>query len=249
MNDSTSTADGAGKQSYQLFMLALCVFALIALAVDRLFKLPPDVDRLIQYADFAVCLLFLADFVHSFATAPNRKRYFFTWGWIDLLSSIPAVDVLRIGRAARVMRIFRVLRGVKATRILSSAVLERRAEGAFLAASLVSLLILLLASVSILSFEDVPEANIKGPEDALWWAVVTMTTVGYGDRYPVTSEGRLVGGLLMIVGVGLFGAFSGFVASWFLAPKAAQNRTEIESLREEVAALRRVIQSDRATDP
>jgi len=235
------------RQSYQIFMLALCVFALVALAVERLFDFGPDVSRLIQYADFGVCLVFLLDFAYSLATARNRRSYFLTWGWIDLLSSIPAVDAFRIGRAARILRIFRILRGVKATRVLSSVVLERRAESAFLAASLVSFLILLLASISIMSFEDVPEANIKGAEDALWWAFVTMTTVGYGDHFPVTSEGRLVGALLMVAGVGLFGTFSGFVASWFLAPKAAQSRSEIEALREEIAALRQVIQTDRST--
>lgn len=229
-------------QSYQLFMLALCILALGALAIERLFHFGPDVNKLIQYADFGVCVLFLIDFVYSLVTAPNRWRYFLTWGWVDLLSSIPAVDVLRVGRVARVMRIFRVLRGVKAARVLSSAVLERRAESAFLAASLVGLLLLVLSSAAILSFEDVPESNIKGPEDALWWAFVTMTTVGYGDRFPVTSEGRLVGALLMVAGVGLFGTFSGFVASWFLAPKAAENRNEIELVRAELAALRAAVE-------
>jgi voltage-gated potassium channel len=250
MDDRTVSAVGSpGRQSYQLFMLVLCIFALVALAIDRLFHFGPDVDTLIQYVDFGVCLLFLLDFTYSLATAPNRTKYLLTWGWIDLLSSIPAVDVLRIGRAARIMRIFRILRGVKATRVLSAVVLERRAQSAFLAASLVTILVLFLASVSILGFEDVPEANIKGPQDALWWAFVTMTTVGYGDRYPVTSEGRLVGALLMVAGVGLFGTFSGFIASWFLAPKAAQNRSEIEALWDEVAALRKVIQKDSATAP
>jgi voltage-gated potassium channel len=155
------------------------------------------------------------------------------------------VDVLRVGRAARILRIFRILRGVKATRVIACVVLERRAEGAFLAASLVSFLLLLLGSIAVLHFEDVPEANIKGPEDAAWWAFVTMTTVGYGDRFPVTSEGRLAGALLMVAGVGLFGTFSGFIASWFLAPKAAQNRSEIERLREEVVALRQAIEMKR----
>jgi voltage-gated potassium channel len=219
MSDDKTTSG-----AYQLFMLGLCIFALVALALDRLLEVGPEVGRLIQYADFAVCALFLLDFGYSLATARSRWRYFVTWGWIDLLSSIPAVDILRVGRAARIMRIFRVLRGAKATRVLSSAVLERRAQSAFLAASLVSLLLLVLASTAIMSFEDVSEANIKGPEDALWWAFVTMTTVGYGDRFPVTSEGRLIGALLMKAGVGLFGMFSGFVAAWFLAPKAEQNR-------------------------
>jgi voltage-gated potassium channel len=237
------------RQAYQVFMLVLCIFALVALAVDRLFALGPDVHRLIQYADFGVCLVFLLDFAYSLATARDRRKYLLTWGWIDLLSSIPAVDTFRVGRGARIVRIFRILRGVKATRVVSTVVLERRAEAAFLAATLVSFLILLLASISIMNFEDGPEANIKGPEDALWWAFVTMTTVGYGDRFPVTSEGRLVGALLMVAGVGLFGTFSGFVASWFLAPTATQNRSEIEALREEIAALRQVIQTDRSSGP
>jgi voltage-gated potassium channel len=230
-------------QSYQLFMLALCVVALVLLAVDRLFDFSPDVRTLIQYGDFAVCILFFFDFLYTLATSANRTRYLVTWGWIDLLSSIPAVDVLRVGRAARILRIFRILRGVKATRVIASVVLERRAEGAFLAASLVSFLLLLLGSIAVLHFEDVPEANIKGPEDAVWWAFVTMTTVGYGDRFPVTSEGRLAGALLMVAGVGLFGTFSGFIASWFLAPRAAQNRSEIERLRDEVVALRQAIET------
>jgi voltage-gated potassium channel len=243
MSDKAETAAESGKgHAYQLFMLALCVIALVLLAVDRLFSPSADVRALLQYGDFAICVLFFLDFLYTLATAADRKRYLLTWGWIDLLSSIPTLEVLRVGRAARIMRIFRILRGVKATRVLSSVILERRAEGAFLAASLVSFLLLVLASISILHFEDVPEANIKGPEDAIWWAFVTMTTVGYGDRFPVTSEGRLVGALLMIVDVGLFGTFSGFVASWFLAPKAAANRSEIEKLRDEVTALRLAVE-------
>ena len=119
---STPNAPPRGS-AYQLFMLALCLFALGALAVDRLVSVSPEIQRLLEYADFAVCLLFLGDFVYTLATTPNRLRYFATWGWIDLLSSIPAIDALRVGRVARVMRVFRVLRGVKAARVLSSAVL------------------------------------------------------------------------------------------------------------------------------
>ncbi len=98
---------------YQLFMLSLCVFALAALGVERFADISPDVVRVLQLADFAVCILFFGDFIHSLATARVRMRYLKTWGWIDLLSSVPAVDLLRIGRAARILRILRVLRGVK----------------------------------------------------------------------------------------------------------------------------------------
>jgi len=233
--------DGRGH-SYQVFMLVLCMFALGTLAIDRLFRPGPDVIKILQYVDLVVCVIFLGDFSYSLATAPNRWRYLLTWGWVDLLSSIPTIDMLRVGRLARIMRVFRVLRGVKAARVISSALLERRAESAFLAATLVTLVLLVISSVAILHFEDVSESNIKGPEDAIWWSFVTMTTVGYGDRFPVTSEGRVVGAFLMAAGVGLFGAFSGFITSWFLAPKAAQNRSEIELLRVEISVLRALLE-------
>lgn len=240
MHDDTPPARKP-RAAYQLFMLALCIYALLALVVERFVPLPEDFRALIHYADFGVCLIFFGDFLVSFLTAPSRWRYFVTWGWVDLLSSIPTVDALRIGRVARVMRIFRVLRGVRATRLIASFVLERRAEGAFLAAALVTLLLLLLGSASVLHFENLPDSNIKGPEDALWWAIVTITTVGYGDRFPVSSEGRLVGALLMTAGVGLFGTFSGFVASWFLAPAARQQESEMAALRRDLAEVRRTL--------
>ena len=130
----------------------------------------------------------------------------------------------------------------EASAVLADALLRRRAEGAFLAATLVSIILVVIGSVAILHFETVPEANIKGPEDALWWAVVTITTVGYGDRYPVTTEGRVLAATLMIAGVGLFGAFSGFVASWFLKPSANETSAETEELRAEVERLRAALE-------
>jgi voltage-gated potassium channel len=237
-----ATAARKPSAAYQLFMLALCIYALLALAVERFVPLSEDIKRLIDYADFGVCLIFFVDFLVSFFTARSRWRYFVIWGWMDLLSSIPAAGALRIGRAARVMRIFRVLRGVRATKLIASFVLERRAEGAFLAAALVTFLLLLFASASVLHFETLPDSNIKGPEDALWWAFSTITTVGYGDRFPVSSEGRLVGALLMTAGVGLFGTFSGFVASWFLAPTSRQQESEMAALRREVAEVRTILE-------
>ena len=73
-------------------------------------------------------------------------------------------------------------------------------------------------------------SNIKTAEDAIWWAWVTITTVGYGDKYPVTTEGRIIASFLMTAGVGLFGTFTGFIASWFLEKKSdIQNSDESAS--------------------
>ena len=184
---------------------------------------------------------FSCDFLVSLWRAPDRRRYLLTWGWVDLLSSIPTVDVARWGRAARVLRIFRVLRGLRATKLLASLILRRRAQNTALAGSLVALLLVVFSSIAILHFEGEPESNIKTAEDAVWWAFTTITTVGYGDRFPVTSEGRFVAAILMAAGVALFGTFSGFLAAWFIGPQDAEEsglREELTALRRELAELR-----------
>jgi voltage-gated potassium channel len=230
------------SQQYQLFMLALCLYALGALGAQSLLALDHATRTIFDYADYAVCGIFFLDFIVSLIKAPHKSKYFFTWGWIDLASSIPTVDALRWGRAARVLRIFQVLRGVRATKLIASVILERRSEGAFLAAALISILLVVFASIAILHFEDAPDSNIKSAEDALWWAFVTITTVGYGDKVPFTTEGRLIAAFLMTAGVGLFGTFSGFVAAWFLAPEAKQQENELQLLRQEIISLRAAIE-------
>jgi voltage-gated potassium channel len=229
--------------AYELFMLGLCLYALLALAADSFLGLDPDSRQILEWADHAVCILFFVDFVASLVRAENRWRYLITWGWIDLLSSLPLVGALRVGRAARVFRILRVLRGVRATRLIASFILNRRAEGAFLAATLLSILLVVASSVAIVQLETGPGVNIRGPADALWWSFVTVTTVGYGDRYPITPEGRFVGALLMLAGVGLFATLSGFVASWFLTPAAREQENELEGLRRELAAIRGLLEA------
>ena len=201
-----------------------------------------EIRSLLEYADTAICAVFLFDFIVCIYRAPNRWRYLYTWGWLDLASSIPTLDVARWGRAARAARIFRVLRGVRATKMLGSLALAKRAESAFLAVTLVAILLLIAASISILQVETEPQSNIRTADDALWWALSTITTVGYGDRYPVTTEGRVVAGLLMCAGVGLFGTLSGFLAAWFVEPAAKQEKTELEALKDEVRQLRALLE-------
>jgi voltage-gated potassium channel len=227
---------------YQIFILALCIYALLVLAIETIFPLQPETRKVLDYTDLGVCVLFFVDFIISVVRSPNRWRYLYRWGWIDLLSSIPAVHILRVGRIARVVRVFRLLRGFRATRILAGFVLERRAESAFMAAALVTILTIAFSAIAVLHCESIPESNIKSPEDAVWWAMATITTVGYGDRYPVTTEGRFIGVLLMVVGVGLFGTLAGFVASWFLQPSSGRQNDQIEELQSSVKRLTQMVE-------
>jgi voltage-gated potassium channel len=86
----------------------------------------------------------------------------------------------------------------------------------------------IFSSIAILQVEDSPESNIKTAGDALWWSYVTITTVGYGDKYPVTTEGRVIAAVLMTVGAGLVGTFTGFAASWFVEGRMEEQEEEEE---------------------
>jgi voltage-gated potassium channel len=96
------------------------------------------------------------------------------------------------------------------------------------------------SATAILNLENIPESNIKTAEDALWWAFVTTTTVGYGDKYPVTTEGRIMACILMVVGVGLFGTFTGFVANWFM--QGSKTETEIEQIQREIQDIKKMLE-------
>ena len=85
---------------------------------------------------------------------------------------------------------------------------------------------IIFSSIAILQVETAPTSNIKTAEDAIWWAYTTITTVGYGDRFPVTTEGRFIATLLMTVGVGLFGTFTAYLASWFIGENKNVNTDE-----------------------
>lgn len=198
-----------------LLILVLSVYVLAALLVNTFFKLPPEVSRMLNMADNAICFVFLVDFGSRFSRAPDKLR-FMQWGWIDLVSSIPTLDVMRAGRMLRLIRLLRVLRAFRSTKHLVQHIFQRRTQGALTAAAIIAVLMIIFSSIAILQVEDDPHSNIKTAEDAIWWAYVTITTVGYGDKFPVTTEGRIIAALLMTVGVGLFGTFTAYLASWFV---------------------------------
>ncbi|MCB0258027.1 MAG: two pore domain potassium channel family protein, partial [Anaerolineae bacterium] len=135
------------------------------------------------------------------------------WGWADLLAVLP---LLRIFRLFRLVRVVRQLRRFGMQRLLDEVATNRSASAFGLTVFLV-IVVVEIAGAAIVSVEDRdPAANIHTGMDAVWWAYVTITTVGYGDFYPVTNEGRVLGVLLLTAGVALFSVLTGFVANFFL---------------------------------
>jgi voltage-gated potassium channel len=203
---------------FQILIIILSVYVLAALFVDTIVVLSPETSSLLTLIDNGICVVFLVDFAVRFRRAEN-KLSFMKWGWIDLISSIPTIEALRAGRVFRLIRLIRILRAIRSTKLLISYTFKNRKQGTFSAVAIISVLLIIFSSIAILNVENQPESNIKTAEDAIWWAFVTITTVGYGDKFPITTEGRVIAAMLMTAGVGLFGTFTGFVASWFMEEK------------------------------
>ena len=211
--------DSKEKLSFlNILILVLSVYVLIVLMIDTFIKLPKEISRTLILIDDVICLVFLFDFFHRFRKAENKLK-FMRWGWIDLVSSIPTLEYMRAGRTLRLFRLLRILRAFRSTRHLIQHIFKSKTQGALTTAAIIGTLMIIFSSIAILQVEHAPNSNIKTAEDALWWSYVTITTVGYGDKYPVTIEGRIIAAFLMTVGIALFGTFTAFLASWFIQEK------------------------------
>ena len=208
--------ESQGFNVLNLLVIVLSVYVLLELLLSTFLKLSDETTLLLDYIDNGICIFFLLEFCIRFYKADNKLK-FMKWGWIDLLSSIPMLDVARAGRTFRLIRLLRILRAFRSTRHLVNHLLQKKAQGAFGIVAVIALLMVIFSSIAILQVETDPNSNIKTAGDAIWWAYVTITTVGYGDKYPVTTEGRIIAAFLMTTGVGLFGTFAGYVSSWFLS--------------------------------
>ncbi|MEM9252240.1 MAG: ion transporter [Planctomycetota bacterium] len=229
---------------YQLFMLGLSLYVLGVLFARTVHEFSASTLTVLWKIDTAICAVFFIDFVRSFVKADSKWKYMLTWGWLDLLSCIPVIDQFRWARIARVGRIIRLLRGMRGMHVLVAELLRRRGETAFYTVALVSLLVIVFGAIAVLQFEkDIADSNIDSASDALWWTVVTMSTVGYGDHYPLSTGGRVVAVLLMMCGIGLFGTFTGVLATWFVEDDSDEVQSEIADMRREISELKDLVET------
>lgn len=201
-----------------LIILILSLYVLVSLVVTTFFSVTPEVHKILLQIDNFICIIFLIDFFYRFYKAPSKLK-FLKWGWIDFISSIPFIDFLRVGRLLRLLRLLRILRAFKSVKHIAEHVYKDKSKGLLSTVAVIAFLMVLFSSVTILQVETAPNSNIKTAEDALWWSYTTLTTVGYGDKYPVTTEGRLIAAVLMTTGVALCGTFAGYIASLLMSKK------------------------------
>jgi voltage-gated potassium channel len=216
--DESEVDEDTGSSPYELFILGLSILSLVNFVVILL-PIRNTTKAVLISVDAFMSIFFLIDFAQRFRRADDRRDYFFRrFGWLDLIGSLP-FPAFRVFRVVRVVRVIRTM-GARGPRYIWQDLTYNLAESAVLFVTLLVILAVELGSLAVLRVESgSPDANIRNASDALWWCMETITTVGYGDKYPVSNAGRIVGISLMVVGVALFGTFTAFVADRFVHPK------------------------------
>lgn len=222
----------------ELVILLLSLLLLIILAIDLISSLDNEVRLVLYWFDTVICMGLLCDFFIGLYRAASKAR-FLKSNWLDFVSSIPLIPVLRVGRIFRVLRLLRLLRAAYSSHRIMRHLLNNRKSTTFAATVVLLILVALISSASILEFENSADSNIRSAGDALWWSFTTMTTVGYGDKFPMSTGGRIVALFPMICGIGVFALITSLVSAWFLKPGEDEQSTELALVLERLAAIER----------
>ncbi len=233
--------------AWDLFMFLLSLFVLGALLIELVMPISPRLVTLLRYIDNLICVIFIADFFWKL-TAAKVKMQYLKYGWIDLICSIPNLEILRFGRAFQIFRFLRILRSIRSMKVIFEFFFRHPIRSISRTSAILCFFLVIFGSIAILEVEgNLPESNIRRPADAIWWAFVTMTTVGYGDYFPISGFGRVIAVCLMISGVGLFGMFTAHVGSYIHDINTFNSRIPTKRnlfLNEEILAELRILSSD-----
>jgi len=238
-------------RAFELLIQALIVVSLVSVALASLPDLPANLRVALRWEEIVVVAVFTVEYILRIWTAERPARYVFSfWGFVDLIAIAPFYLGLGAGgRSIRALRLLRVLRTLKLLRYHSAADRFRKTffkirEELALFGGL-ALIILFLSSVGVYYFEHdrQPEVFASIP-DSLWWAAVTLTTVGYGDAYPVTVGGRIFTFFVLIVGLGVVAVPTGLFAS-----ALTEIRREEKERRQAEAMSARIDRKDNRRSP
>jgi len=225
LNDVNDEYTGLRKKLYEIIEgpVVSGIIQLLILASAVAFVLETEFteykESIFDPIDWTFLAIFTVEYLLRIYTAPDRKAFIFSFfGIVDLLAILPALvlipgfQILRVLRFLRIFRIFKATRFVLAVDRMIEALAEVKRE--LLALVILCSLFVYLAACGIYVFEkDVQPDKFGSIPDAMWWAIVSLTTIGYGDVYPMTPGGKIFTALVALVGVGLIAIPSGLLAS------------------------------------
>jgi voltage-gated potassium channel len=212
--------ESRAAKSFDLCVQLLILLSLISFAVETLPNLSPQAQVVLRAVEVMTVAIFTLEYILRVIVATNRWRYVFSvFGIIDLLAILPfylsaGLDLrsLRVIRVLRLVRVFKLLRFTAASDRFYRALMIAKEE--LLLCVFVALILLYFAAVGIYYFEHEAQPDkFRSIFDSLWWAIATLTTVGYGDIYPITAGGRLFTFFVLVAGLGIVAVPSGLVAA------------------------------------
>ncbi|MDH6245187.1 ion channel [Mycobacterium sp. OTB74] len=219
-------------------MAAVALVFLGAYSIEVLVQPQGRAARALDLVTFATWAVFAVDYVARLYLAPNRRRWFFRH-LVDL-----AVVLLPLLRPLRLIRLVVLVGALQ--KAVGNAM---RGKVVIYTVSGAVLLVYAGALAELQTERGVVGSHINTFGDAIWWAITTITTVGYGDTYPVTSTGRLIAIMMMIGGISLVGSITATIASWIVQAVAIEDQAnatataaQIEELRGEITQLRELLQ-------
>jgi len=211
-------------------ILILILYSVVCFSIETLPNLSESTRTYLRFSEIFVVTIFSIEYILRVVFSENRLKFIFSfYGIIDLIAILPfylsfAIDL----RSLRLIRLFRLVRILKLVRY--STAIKRFGKALFIAKeeliifTLASFILLYLSAVGIYHFENVAQPDVfRSIFDALWWSVATLTTVGYGDIYPITTGGRFFTFVVLMVGLGLIAVPTGIVASALSAIRQQQS--------------------------
>ncbi len=219
--NGTDTWEG---RAFDWAIIVLIFYAIAAFAYGTMPTLSENARKFLWISEIVITALFTLEYILRFYLAERKRDYSFSfYGIIDFVAILPfyldlllgaEVAVLRSFRALRLLRIFRLLKIVRYNRAADRLLKASESKEEFTLFFFTTLILLFISAAGIYYFEH-PEQPEKFSSilHSLWWAVVTLTTVGYGDVYPITLGGRIFTFIILLIGLGVVAAPAGLIAS------------------------------------
>ena len=221
-------------------MIGLILLSVLCITITSIDSVDPGLVDVLDIMETAIVLIFTVEYLLRLWTSERKRSYVFSfWGIVDLVAVLP-FWLLQFGllggdggsQAARTLRILRILRLLKLVRYIAAIDRLRRAfeiiQSELMLFLFLAVIMIFIAAVGIYNFESVAQPeNFGSIPQSIWFAVVTLTTVGYGDVYPVTIGGKIFTGLILMVGLGIVAIPTGLIASGL-----AQAREEQKARKE-----------------
>lgn len=229
---------------FEVFMAGLAVLAVVVMLFESFF---PSYERMFELLDLFILVVFALDYFFRLFLAQNKGQ-FLKKNIPELVAILPFNSVFRSARLLRFLRFTKIARFANALRVALYAQRVIFRFRAFFKTNglqyvlFATVLLIALGAYAIYAVENEYNDAVNTVGDAIWWSLVTTTTVGYGDIAPVTAQGRIVGGILMIVGIGFMGMVTATIATFFIKSAPGETLGDREIRKQVHAMLPRILE-------